>query len=315
MPLELDPTWKTGIEWKLEMLMAFAFPHIHRLIDWAIPTVPLDTELQKVAPENTRGLLTADKLFKITLLSGEESVVYLHIEIQGQRDGSFEFRMWTYNYRLCDRFGPNVISLAVLVDEDPNWRPGAYRFEFGGCIRVFQFPIFKLWDCVNPEELFEKTGNPFALMVAATQAAWRTRKDMEARGMERLRLVKYLYGEGMTKEDVRTLFRLIGWLTRLPEDLELKFREDLAGYEQKEKPMTVDTLLSPYEWMMREKGRQEGRQEACQSALLDFLEARFGAVPEPVVQRVRSLTDESGLRQANRLAATASSFADFLARS
>ncbi len=105
--------------------------------------------------------------------------------------------------------------------------------------------------------------------------------------------------------------------------IELKFRDDLAVYEQKEKPMTVDTLLSPDELMKQEKGRreglqtgrQEGRQEASRDAVLDVLEVRLGAVPEEVVQRVRSLTDEPRLRQASRLAATVSSFADFLARS
>jgi hypothetical protein len=165
------------------------------------------------------------------------------------------------------------------------------------------------------------------LMAAATQAAWRTRKDMAARGRERLRLVKYLYGKGLSPEEVRILFGLIGWLTKLPDDLELKFHEDLALYEQKEKPMTAETLLTPYEWMMREKGREEGlaqglerglekgRQEAAQAAVLDVLEARFGAVPAEVVQRVRNLADEAKLRQASRLAATAPSFADFLARS
>lgn len=302
------------MEWKLDRLLEFAFPPISKLVDWSVAPLPLDGELQKVAPEHEGGRLAADKLFKVSLLSGEPCILYLHIEIQGQRDGSFEFRMWSYNYRLCDRFGPNVVSLAVLVDEDPKWRPEAYRFEFCGCVRLFQFPVFKLWDCANPEELFEKTGNPFALLAAATQAAWRTRKDMAERGRERLRLAKHLYGKGMGREDVRTLFRLIGWLTRLPEGLELKFREDLAAYEEKEQTMTLETLLSPYEWMMQEKGREEGRQEAAQNAALDVLEARFGAVPLAVAERVRGLAGEASLRRASRVAATAPSLAEFLAQ-
>lgn len=317
--LELDPPWKTAIEWKLEKLLEFAFPRVHQPIDWTVPPTPMDAELQKLAPEHDAGRLTADKLFKVALVSGDFCVLYLHIEIQGQRDGSFEFRMWTYNYRLCDRFGPNVVSLAVLVDEDPNWRPAAYRFEFAGCSRIFQFPVFKLWDCRDPEELFEKSGNPFALLAAATQVGLKTRQDMSARGNDRLRLVRRLYGKGMSKEDLRTLFRLVAWLTRLPEELELKFRRDLAAYGEKENPMTLETLLSPYELIMQEKGRaegrQEGRQEAAQNAVLYFLEARFGAVPDPVARRIRGLTEESRLKQASQLAATATSLADFLERS
>ena len=224
LPLELDPTWKAGIEWNLRLFLLFAFPEIHALINWAIPPVALDAELQKLTPENERGLLRVDKLFRVVLLSGEIGMLYLHIEIQAQPDGSFEFRMWTYNYRLCDRYGPNVISLAVLVDEHPQWRPSEYRFEFAGCVRAFKFPVFKLWDCAKPEEVFQRTGNPFALLAAATQAAWRTRQDFGERGRERMRLMPYLYDQGLKREDARTLFRLIAWVTRLPENLELKFR-------------------------------------------------------------------------------------------
>ena len=105
-------------------------------------------------------------------------------------------------------------------------------------------------------------------------------------------------------------------------DLELKFREELAVYEQKEKPMTIETLLSPYEMIMQERSRQEGlqtgRQEGLhtglQEAVLTVLEARFGTVPEEVVEQVRGLGDEAKLRCASRLAATVAGFGDYLAR-
>ena len=68
--LELDPTWKTAIEWKTEDFFASAFPEIHELIDWTIPLISLDAELQKLAPNNQGGLLRADKLFEARLRTG-----------------------------------------------------------------------------------------------------------------------------------------------------------------------------------------------------------------------------------------------------
>jgi len=38
------------------------------------------------------------------------------IEVQGRRDSDFAKRMFTYNYRLFDRYARPIASLAVLAD-------------------------------------------------------------------------------------------------------------------------------------------------------------------------------------------------------
>jgi hypothetical protein len=105
-------------------------------------------------------------------------------------------------------------------------------------------------------------------------------------------------------------------MTRLPDDWELQFRESLVRFEATEKPMTIETLLSPIELLAREEGRQEGRQEGLDQArrldVLDALEARFGSCPDPVDERVGSLSGEPALRRAHRLAVTARTLQDFL---
>ncbi len=76
--------------------------------------------------------------------------------------------------------------------------------------------------------------------------------------------------------------------------------------------MTVDTLLSPYELIMREEGRQEGRQEGSQKAVLAVLEARFGDLPEDIKNRILEFKDETALEELTKAAATASTFSEFL---
>ena len=311
--LEFDAPWKIALAWKLDEAIALCFPRLYPEIDWSQPWEDLESELPQLAPAHAEGKHTVDKLFKVRLKTGADRLLYIHLEIQAQPDGDFAVRMWVYNYRLCDRYGPAVISLAILADDRPEWRPHVYHHEFAGCVQHFEFPVFKVLDCPDPEGLFERTGNRFALLVAAHQVALRTRGDASARGRERLRLVKYLYGKGMDKEEVKLLFRLLAWLTKLPEDLELKFNEELAEYEEKAKAMTLETLLAPIELIAlrkgheqgqeeglrkgREQGQQEGwqrgRAEAGQDWVLRLLRRRVGELTPALVSRVQALPVET----------------------
>ena len=54
--------------------------------------------------------------------------------------------MFIYHYRLYDRYGPKVLSLAILGDNNQDWRPWTYTYEELGCGILFYFPIVKLLD-------------------------------------------------------------------------------------------------------------------------------------------------------------------------
>ncbi|MGI0491068.1 DUF4351 domain-containing protein [Alkalinema pantanalense CENA528] len=46
----------------------------------------------------------ADKLVEVHRLSGERAIVICHIEVQNEDESGFEARMYSYNYRLRDRY-------------------------------------------------------------------------------------------------------------------------------------------------------------------------------------------------------------------
>jgi len=52
-------------------------------------------------------------------------------------------------------------------------------------------------------------------------------------------------------------------------------------------------------------GRQEGVQQGKQSILLQLLNAKFGPLPEPVVQEIRAITSEQELNRLNLRVLTA----------
>jgi hypothetical protein len=115
------------------------FPGAHVQIDWSKGYDFKNTELRKLVRDAELGKRFADALVQVTLVDGEQRWIYIHIEIQGQRDINFTKRMFIYNYRLFDRYDSPIASFAVLADNDPDWKPGGYGFEVLGCRHTLQF--------------------------------------------------------------------------------------------------------------------------------------------------------------------------------
>ena len=103
--------------------MEFGFPDLHDAIDWSQPVVALDKELQQIAPVSDAGVRTVDKLVEVKLLDGASKWLLIHVEVQSQRVGKFAERMFVYYYRIRDKHDKPLVSLAVLGDNHPDWRP------------------------------------------------------------------------------------------------------------------------------------------------------------------------------------------------
>jgi hypothetical protein len=148
---QFDAPWKVAVERFLQPLLQLCFRAVHDAIDWRHRPEFLDTELQALGPDHQQGARTVDKLVKVRRLDGADQWLFLHIEIQSQPTAQFPWRMWVYYYRLCDKYGPAVVSLAILADADAHWRPHTYETEIAGCGLRFEFPVFKVLDFEDAE--------------------------------------------------------------------------------------------------------------------------------------------------------------------
>src|SRR5260370_12310176 len=129
---DYDSPWKEALELYFPAFLALFYPHIPADIDWSRGHVFLDKELQRILPKTGRGRQYVDKLVKVWRKNGREAWVLIHIEVQTQREAAFPRRMYGYNTRLTDRYNRTVVSLAVLADDDPNWRPDHFAEELWG---------------------------------------------------------------------------------------------------------------------------------------------------------------------------------------
>lgn len=126
---DYDSPWKEALEQYFDDFVALFFPQAHAGIDWARGHEFLDKELQQVARDAALGRRLADKLVKVWRKNGSEAWVLVHVEVQAWEEAEFAERMYIYNYRLFDRYHRQVVSMAVLGDERPGWRPAQFGYE------------------------------------------------------------------------------------------------------------------------------------------------------------------------------------------
>jgi hypothetical protein len=292
---DYDSPWKEALDRYFPQCLAFFFPQAHAEIDWTRGYEMLDKELQPIVRQAKRGRRYVDKLVKVWLKSGQESWILIHVEVQTGKEGEFPKRMVVYNHRLFDRYDREVISLAILADDDPDWRPNQYEYGRWGFHTRTTFPIVKLLDYASAEQALEVNPNPFAMVVLAHLKTLETRRSPDDRHAWKLRLVKGLYGRGMDAEDVRQLLRFIDWIMELPQELEQRFQQEITAYQQ-EKRMPFMTI---FERVGMEKGLLEGLEVS--------LQLKFGDEGLKLMPELREIQDHELLSAVLKAVRTADS--------
>ncbi|NJK64272.1 MAG: hypothetical protein HC921_17680 [Synechococcaceae cyanobacterium SM2_3_1] len=185
------------------------------------------------------------------------------LRVQSQEDSGFAQRMFIYHYRIFDFYQKRVMSLAVLGDENPNWRPDHYTYTLAGCELSLRFPIVKLVDFEDRWSELEVSDNPMAVVVMAHLRSRMTKSDAQARKRWKWILTRRLYERGYSREDVIRLVRVMDRMMTLPPELKRQFREELEQYEAEVKM----PLISSMEELAKEEGREEGIQIGKQAGI------------------------------------------------
>jgi len=82
-----------------------------------------------VVPRARRRNQPVDVLVRVRLLSGEEQLILLHVEIQSSPEAGFERRIARYHSGLFWSYNQRVVTLVVLADLSEDWRPGEDLFR------------------------------------------------------------------------------------------------------------------------------------------------------------------------------------------
>lgn len=296
---EYDNPWKDIVEQFFKDFMQFFFPQIHKKIDWQQKYEFMEQELQKVVRESVTKNRRVDKLVKVWLQDGKQILLYIHIEIQSQYDSEFSKRMFIYHYRLYDRFGTQVTSLAILGDKKETWRPCSYHYEIMGCELSFRFPMIKLLDYKEKWSELEKSSNPFSMVVRIHLKTLTTKKTSQQRLDWKKTLFQALYEEHYAEKHTIGLLIFLDWVMTLADNLDKKFDDFVEHYEEAKKMQYVTTWERKGIEKGCQQGRQEGRQQGRQQgiiqtsrkSLLEVLDTRFQQIPQSLKQLIQSIDD------------------------
>jgi hypothetical protein len=187
---DYDEAWKEFIDGHLEAFLACFFPAVAAAVDWTRPFEFLDQELRELFHDTAVKSFRVDRLVKVQRREGGEQWLLVHLEIQSFGEENFALRIYHYNHGIHRARGIQPVSLVVLADLDPDWKPCEYVHEELGCGTRFRFLTCKLLDEMErladdhrlpavaakaQIEALRTTGDP------ASQFAWHNVKEAQSK--------------------------------------------------------------------------------------------------------------------------------------
>ncbi len=185
--------------------------------------------------------------------------------------------MFQYNSRISERYGEEVVSVAILTDERSSFRPSMYERSRWGFELRMRFPMVKLLDFEARRAELEASRNPFALVVLAHLDSRKARRSSPEMAFEaKWRLIRRLYSKGYERENVLRVLKFIDWVLRLPKVQEEALCDRVHTLEGKK---TMPYVTS-FERVAMERGMKAGEQKGLRDGLLEAiavgLKLRFG---------------------------------------
>lgn len=235
--LTQDQLWKLIIGKIPEPCIRFFFPEWVDKIDFSRPFDMLDKELKRLLPKGKTPNRIVDVLMRVYLKNGETKSFLIHIEVQSYFEAIFPKRVYQYHYRISDTFGEPIETLAIMIDNNPNYRPTEHLEVCGQTGVRFWFRLFKLLD--NPPPYVGKEDNVFSLIM---ETAWYAleKNMLNDDNLERLKrdLIRRLVNKNVSRDDIYIVFDFI--------NLYLPFadKKKTVIFEQSIEPLIYDDIMT-----------------------------------------------------------------------
>ncbi len=291
---DFDSPWKEFLTVFFRWFIQLVLPELYARINWRRRPVFLDTELRRLTPRSETGRLHTDRLVKVWEKGENPQPFLVHLEAQNQYRGDVPEQTYTYNARIWIETRLFVVSIVVLGDNDPNWRPEPYRREMPGTKLHFEYHVVKVLD-LNEDQLLQAAyrRNPAALMLLAFRRAMETENDLNARFEARKQLVQLMIDRRYNWEHQAHILRLLEWVMILPEVLEKQLDEFIEEYKRER----GTTFVSRFEKRAIRRGLEQGLQEGLEQGLQQGLQQGFQQGLQQGIQQGIQQGLQQGLEQ------------------
>jgi predicted transposase/invertase (TIGR01784 family) len=264
-----DILWKGILEDVFDDFLCFLNPEAPEVFDFEKGFEFLDKELEQVfPPENDEySPKVIDKLVKVFTKAGKEEWILVHVEVQGQYQKDFASRMYTYFYRILDKYQKPIAAYAIFTEANTKERPNHFAIDFMGTSLRYTFNTYKIAN--QSDEVLKASDNPFALVVLTAKAALAGKDLKSSRERDelllnlKLNLTRLLLAKQIVKEKIRVLMNFLRYYIRFEnQDINTKFEQQVGILTERSNTMGIEEfLLDRAEKKGRNEGRNEGRKE------------------------------------------------------
>lgn len=262
-----DTLWKGILENLFDDFLRFLFKDADNLFDMRKGFQFLDKELEQISSsaDDMQSPKFVDKLVKVFTKTGAEEWFLVHIEIQGYDDTDFGKRMFTYFYRILDKYGKPVTAIAVFTDTNKKFKPQVYEYDYLGTKITFQFNTYKIIE--QEEKVIEKSKTPFAIVILTVLLALKSGKLGDAELFKlKFSLAKKLLDRKFSKPKIRGLMNFLKFYVHF-EDPKYNYNFDEAI-----EVISKNKTTMGIEEMILERARKEGLQKGLEEGLEKGLE-------------------------------------------
>lgn len=293
MQISRDTLWKGILEDLFEDFLLYFYP------DWTKKEVDLkkgfeflDKELEQIYPESERKNRFADKLVKVYLKSGTEQWMLIHIEVQGYADPDFVERMFTYFYRIRDKYNKDILALAILTDEKPHFHPKFYKYQYQNTRLTYHFDTFKILEKTEAE--LHKPHNPFSMVMLTAWKAIQKQEQNDAKRLQwKIALIRNLLAAGYKREKIERILEFIRFYVNFSEESQSQvFEKELEQITKSRKNMgIIEAIKQEILEIGIKKGEKLGLEKGVRNMLLKgFSEeeiAEILGVDKAFIQKVK----------------------------
>jgi len=243
--IDYDGFWKRLILTFFEEFLDFFLPNLLLDVDLNKPPEFLEQELATIIPKQTaKGRMSVDKLLKFWTKNGEDKHIFVHIEVQSSRELGFTERAFKYFYRIYDKNGKLITTIAIYTHDDVPDKYDRFEYNYQGTELTYKFNTYLVRDA--DEKKLEASDNMFALVILACKYANYTQNDVELRRKFKLKLFRLAITRGYSREEIEALVSFIDFVVYLPPKMNTKLKVDFVKEFKKEKEdMEKNYIVSP----------------------------------------------------------------------
>ena len=259
-----DYLWKGVLEDIFDDFLRFMHPEADLIFDFKRGITFLDKELEQLFPsevEDEFSVKIVDKLAKLYTCEGNEEWVLVHCEVQGEYNSDFPHRMFTYFYRILDKYGKRISAYAILTEKTQKARVESYVNEYLGTKLEYHYNVYKISQQSESDLL--QSNNPFAMVVLTVRSILKNKRLDDASLMEiKLALARRFLTMSLPKEKIRLIMNFLkSYIHFENTENNITFDREIQQITGNTKTMGLEELILTTERKRAEKrGMEQGME-------------------------------------------------------